>query len=338
MADSINIKYVARLANVSPATVSRVINKKPGVAKITQERILELVNWVGYTPNLLARGLVGKKFNGIALVIPRTAQFVFSNPFYPEVLKAIGELVNQYQYHLLLSFAEEDSYASIYRYGVARGVIVISNRLYDPKIDELAKERIPTVLIPGLLDPSKFPSVDVDNVGGGFQAAQHLISLGHERIAFLGGARDSKYYIERLAGFRKAFQENRLLIDEELIIETDFSQLKGFDAMENLLRLKEPPTAVFCINDVTAFGALLAINKNHLKVPDEISLVGFGDTPLTPIINPPLTTVREPIFDIGVCAVRMLNDLINGNKRASWNIILPVELVIRSSTKELKKT
>lgn len=337
MADSINIKYIAKLANVSPATVSRVINRKSAVAKATRERILELIDLLGYMPNLLARGLVGKKFNAIALVIPRTAQFVFSHPFYPEVLKAIGELANQYQYHLLLSFAEEDSYASTYRYGVARGVIVISNRLYDPKIDELAKERIPTVLIPGLLDNSKFPSVDVDNVDGGFQATQHLISIGHERIAFLGGARDSKYYIERLTGFRKAFEENRLLVDEELIIETDFSQLKGFEAMENLLRLKEFPTAVFCVNDITAFGALLAINKNHLKVPDDISLVGFGDTPLTTIISPPLTTVKQPIFDIGACAVRMLNDLINDNKRESWNIVLPVQLVIRSSTQRLRE-
>jgi len=330
-----SIKYIAKLANTSPATVSRVINKKPGVAKATQERILDLIGLVGYTPNLLARGLVGKKFNGIALVIPRTAQFVFSNPFYPEVLKAIGELANQYQYHLLLSFAEEDSYASIYRYGVARGVIVISNRLYDPKIDELEKEKIPTVLIPGLLDKSRLPSVDVDNVGGAFQAAQHLISLGHRRIAFLGGGRDSKYFIERLAGFKEAFQKNRIPVKQKLIIETDFSQLKAFDAMENLLRLKEFPTAVFCINEATALGAILAINRNHLKVPDDISVVGFGDTPLAAIINPPLTTVRQPIFDIGACAVKMLNDLIDGTKRESWNIVLPVQLVIRSSTKRI---
>jgi LacI family transcriptional regulator len=337
MTDSINIKYVAKLANVSPATVSRVINRKAGVAKVTQERILELVDWVGYKPNLLARGLVGKKFNGIALIIPRTAQFVFSNPFYPEVLKAIGELANQYQYHLLLSFAEEDSYASIYRYGVARGVIVISNRLYDPKIDELAKERIPAVLIPGLLDNSKFPSIDVDNVDGGFQATQHLISLGHERIAFLGGAKDSKYHIERLAGYKRAFKKNGISVEEDLIVETDFSQLQGFDAMENLLRLRKPPTAVVCVNDVTAFGALLAINKNHLNVPDHISLVGFGDTPLAAIVNPPLTTVKEPIFDIGACAVKMLNDLVNGHQGENWNTVLPVKLVIRSSTRRIRR-
>jgi LacI family transcriptional regulator len=333
MADSVNIKYIAKLANVSPATVSRVINRKVGVAKLTQDRILELVEWVGYKPNLLARGLVGKKFNGIALVIPRTSQFVFSNPFYPEVLKAIGELANQYQYHLLLSFAGEDSYASTYRYGVARGVIVISNRLYDPKIDELAKERIPTVLVPGLLDHATFPSVDVDNMDGGFQAAQHLISLGHKRIAFLGGAKDSKYHIERLAGYERAFEKNRISVEKDLIVETDFSQLQSFDAMENLLRLREPPTAVVCVNDVTAFGALLAINKNHLNVPDHLSLVGFGDTPLAAIVNPPLTTVKEPIFDIGASAVTMLNDLINGHQRANYDIVLPVKLVVRSSTK-----
>jgi len=338
MTASINIKHVAKLANVSPATVSRVVNEKPGVAEKTRKRIVELINLVGYAPNLLARGLVAKKTNAIGLVVPRASEFVFSNPFYSEVLKGIGRVANRYKYQLVISFSGEDSYGLMYRSKIVGGIIVVSNRLYDSKIDELAKLKIPTVLIPGLLENSKFPSVNVNNVDGAFQATQHLISLGHKRIAFLCGAKDSKYYIERLVGFRNAFQKNYLSVCEELIVETDFSQSSGYHAMETLLHHKLPPTGVICINDITAVGALSALKENQLSVPDDISLVGFGDTPLAEITNPLLTTVREPFTAIGHWAARLLIDLISGKSRKSWNILLPVKLIIRSSTQKVKTT
>lgn len=334
---SINIKYVAKLANVSPATVSRVINEKPRVAEETKKRIMELINLVGYSPNLLARGLVARKTNTIGLVVPRTSEFVFSNPFYTEVLKGIGRSANRSKYQLLISFSGEDSYSLTYRSGIVDGIIVVSNRLYDSRIDELYKLKIPTVLIPGLLENSRFPSVDVDNVDGAFQATQHLISLGHKRIAFLCGARDSKYHVERLTGFRKAFQQHNLPVREELIVETDFSLLGGHDAMEGLLHHNLYPTGVLCINDVTAVGAISALKKNHLSIPDDISVVGFGDTPLSEITNPPLTTMREPFSEVGHWAARLLINLINGKRRESRNILLPVNLVVRSSTEKVRE-
>ena len=335
MGVSTGLKYIAKLAGVSPSTVSRVINEKPGVTKVTRERILDLIKLVGYTPNLLARGLVANKVNAIGVVIPRTSEFVFSNPFYTEVLRGIGRGADSNKYHLLLSFAEEGSYASMYRNKMVSGIIVLSNRLHDPKMDELANLNIPTVLIPGLLENSKFPSVDVDNVDGAFLATQHLISLGHRNIAFLCGDKDSKYCVERLAGFKKAFRKDGISINEELIIETDFSRLSGYHMTGKLLRVSRPPTAILCINDATAIGALSALRKNGLSIPGHISLVGFGDTTFSEVATPPLTTVKEPFYDVGTWSVKLLIDLINARKRKSWNIILPVTLTVRSSTRRI---
>lgn len=339
MPDSINvnIRYIARIANVSPATVSRVVNERPGIRRETRDRILEIIKWAGYTPNLLAKGLVTKGINIISLVIPRTSSFVFANPYYPEVLGGIAEVAERNQFRLLLTFGAGESYASAYRTGIANGIIIVSNRLYDPKVDELEREKIPTVLIPGLIRNSKLPSVNVDNEGGALKATEHLMSLGHEKIAFIGGSDDSKFYLERVKGFIKAFQKNGRSVNHELIIQTDFSQAGGFEAMDRLIRGKLRPTAVICFNDATAIGALLAVRRQNLSVPEDVSLLAFGNAQITGMLNPTLTTIEEPFHEMGVCAGSMLINLIRGNRDQNLNVILPVKLVLNTSTGRLRK-
>lgn len=333
----VTLKHIAKLAKVSSATVSRVNNGMPGVKKETRERVLEILNLVHYTPNILAKGLVSKQIKCVGIAIPRHTEYVFTNPFYYEILRGIGRIARQYKYRLLLLFEEEESYVSIYNSRIVSGILVISNRLNDERILELDKHNVPTVLIPGLINKSRIPFVDVDNYDGALRMTQYLISLGHKNIAFLGGVKESKYFVQRLDGFKRAHQEHNLFINEQMIIETNFTESEAFEAMKILIRSHQLPTAMICINMATTIGVLLAINKNGLKVPDDISLAGFGSMSSTRLVNPPLTIIEEPFYEVGIHAMRLLIDLISGVKRKKWNVVLPVKINLNSSTSALSR-
>lgn len=329
---STTIKDIAREGGVSIATVSRVMNKEEGVGVETYERILAIAKRLNYHPNLQARGLVGKKPNAIGIVIPRTSEFAFSNPYYAEILKGIGKKTRECGQYLVFSFAGEESYTGLVQYNLAAGIIVVANRINDPRIQEAWKLKVPMVLIPGDPQDQRIPSVDIDNVDGAFQAVDHLAQLGHRQIAFLNGPSDSKYSIDRLAGYQKALKRNHLPFHKHLVWELDFTQEGAYAAMKKLLSTGPPPTAVLVINDFSAMGALRAAKEMGCQVPRDVSIAGFGDVPFSSMTDPPLTTIREPFQKMGHEAAEMLFKIIHGKRLSEKHRVLPVELVIREST------
>ncbi|MBU1206965.1 MAG: LacI family transcriptional regulator [Proteobacteria bacterium] len=326
------IKDIAREAGVSVATVSRALTEKDGMSEETRECILQIAKNLNYYPNLQARGLVAKKLDVLGIIIPRTSEFAFSNPFYAEILKGIGKKAREDGQYLLFSFAGEDSYARMYQHGLAAGIIVVANRIDDPLIEEAWKMKIPLVLIPGYPQTRGIPSVDGDSFDGAFKAVEYLAGLGHRRIALLNGPMNSKYSIERLAGYRKGLKKHHLLFDKGLILEFDASMEGGHQKMRKLLSLRQVPTAVLVINDYSALGALRAAQEMSFKVPEDISIIGFGDVPFASMTDPPLTTIKTPYQQIGYESAAMLLKVTQGKRLAQKHRVLPVELIIRKST------
>ena len=332
---STTIKDIALEAGVSIATVSKSLNgEKTGMSKETREKVLEIARRLRYYPNLQARGLVAKRPEAIGIVIPRTAEFAFSNPYYAEILKGIGGRAREASQHLFFFLAGEESYAQLYHHRLAAGIIVLGNRMDDPLIEDAWKMKVPLVLIPGSPNQKDIPSVDGDNVWGACEAVGYLVRLGHRRIAFLNGPSNSKYCVERLEGYRKALEKNGLAFQENLVLESDFSQEGAYQTMKKLLSRCPAPTAVLVINDYSALGALRAAKEMGFQVPENLSVVGFGDVPLAPMTSPPLTTVHEPFQRMGQEATDMLLKIIQGKRLSARHRILPVELVIRESCAE----
>jgi len=220
----------------------------------------------------------------------------------------------------------------MYHNRLASGIIVLANRTDDPRIEELWKEKVPLVLIPGGSPQKGIPSVDVDNVDGAIKAVEHLASLGHRRIAFLVGPMNSKYSTERLTGYCKALEKNRLPFQKKLVMELDLTQENAYAVMKKLLSLEHPPTAVLVINDYSAMGALRVAQEMSFKVPEGISIIGFGDVPFASMTDPPLTTIRAPYQEMGHEAANMLVKLIREKMLLQRHLVLPVELIVRKST------
>jgi LacI family transcriptional regulator len=326
------IKDIAQAAGISVATVSRVLNRKEGMSAETRERVLKTAKLLNYHPNLRARGLVKKGVDIIEIVIPQTSEFAFSNPYYSEILKGIAKKTKESEKYLLLSFSAQESYAKLYQHGLSAGIIVLANRTDDHWIEEARKMKIPMVLIPGYPDGKYLPSVDWDNIDGAFKAVNYLVEIGHRRIGFLTGRPNSKYSIERLEGYRRALEKSSIKFREELIIEMNFTQEGGYEGMKRLLSISGLPTAVLVINDYSAIGALRAVKEGGYRVPEDVSIVSFGDTILASMTDPALTTVREPYQELGYEATAMLIRIIDGRRLAKRHVVFPVELIVRNST------
>jgi LacI family transcriptional regulator len=329
---TVTIKDIAREAKVSVATVSRTLTGKSGMSEQTRKRILEIAKNLDYYPNLRARGLVAKAPDVLGIVIPRTSEFAFSNPFYAEILKGIGKKARESGQYLLFSFQGEEGYARMFQHGLAAGIIVVANRIDDPRIQEAWNMKVPTVLIPGFPWRQPIPSVDGDSMDGGFQAVNYLAKLGHQRIALLNGPSNSKYSIQRLAGYRKALRKNHLSLRKEWIHEFDATQEGGYEGMRKFLSTSEVPTAVLVINDYSSMGAIRSAKEMGYRVPQDISIIGYGDVPLASMTEPTLTTIRVPYQRMGEEAAAMLFKLIHGKRISQKQVVLPVDLVVRKST------
>jgi LacI family transcriptional regulator len=331
------IKDIAQKAGVSIATVSRAINQEEGLSSATREKILTISRQLRYYPNLQARGLVAKKPEAVGIVIPQSSEFALSNPYYNEILKGVGAKINENGQYLVLSFLQRENYARMYHSRLAAGLVVLANRIDDPGIEEARKSHIPMVLIPG--DPLKkdVPSVDGDNYDGVRQAMEHLIQLGHREIAFLRGPMNSKYTLERVAAFRRILKRNSLPFREDWLIEYDFTPEGAYAGMKRILSIGEPPTGLLLMNDFSAGGVVRAAKELGRRVPEDLSIIGFGDIPFAAMTDPPLTTVREPFQEMGYQAADMLFKIIAGRKLTRRNITLPVELVVRKSTAPPRK-
>ncbi len=330
------LEEVARLAGASRSTVSRVINNHPNVRPETRERVQQAIRQSGYRPHPVARSLVTKCTQIIGMAIPEAVTTLFTDPFFPLLLRGATETCNAHRYQLLLSLfngpvGREEMYQRVLRHGYLDGVLVASTSLDDPLISNLLRDQIPFVSV-GRHTDKRVHYVDVDNVSGARMAIEHLIRLGHQRIATITGRLDMIAGQDRLEGYRQALQARSIPVEEDLIVEGDFSESSGVMGMQRLLPAS--PDAVFVASDMMAIGALKALRQAGCQVPHNVALIGFDDIPAASVIEPALTTVRQPIERLGSMAVDLLLSVLENSSEEeapTHRIILPTELVVRAS-------
>jgi len=330
------LEEVARLAGVSRSTVSRVINNHPHVRPETRERVWQAIRKSGYQPHAIARSLVTNRTQIIGMVIPEAVTTIFTDPFFPILLRGATNACNVHRHQLMLSlFAasadQQERYQNLLGNGYLDGAIVASAPLDDPLISNLLHDRVPFVSV-GRHPNRQVHFVDVDNLGGARMAVEHLIRLGHRRIATITGRLDTTHGQDRLEGYRQALEAHGIPVEEGLITEGDFTESSGMVGMQRLLPAS--PSAVFVASDMMAIGALKALRQAGREVPQEIALVSFDDMPVASAIEPALTTVRQPIERMGFMAVEVLLSLVESSpeeKAFVHRIVLPTELVVRAS-------
>lgn len=326
-----SIKDVARLARVSHSTVSRALQNSPLVNAQTAEKIRRIAHESGYRASAVARGLVTKRTRTIGLVVTTIA-----DPFASEVVSGIEQAANDLGYSVFLADSNADPVREqqvVQSFAERRvdGIVVTSSRvgaLYLPLLSEM---RVPIVLVNNQHPGAFVHSVMIGNVAGTREAASHLIGLGHRRIAYLGDQFGYQSDTERFAGYRQALDEAGLPFVPELVVHGDGKPEEALRAMEKLLALPQPPTAVCCYNDMSALGAMRAICVAGLRVPEDISVVGFDDLFLASYSQPRLTTVRQPMRHMGILAMESLFRLMSGEDSAI-RISVDAELVVREST------
>jgi len=331
---SLTIEDIAALAKVSRSTVSRVLNHHPGVKGTVRERVQQVIRDHNYTPKAAARSLASSRTGTIGLLIPRSAAVSLGDPFIASMIQAIFEAAAQQRYFAMLAMLTADMepgfYDRILRSRHFDGVIMFSSDIDDPILPLLIKDGQPLVLIgrhPYFLNVAY---VDVENREGAHEAVAHLISLGHRRIAVINGQLQMEAALARRDGYKQALLEAGIAIQPELMVEGFYSEPGAHEAMLQLLDLEPPPTAVFAASDGMAVGALRAIHDRGLQVPDQIALIGFDDLPLAAYTSPPLTSVHQPIRDMGAHAVRGLVEQIRGQTSAT-SVRLLAHLVVRES-------
>ncbi len=336
MTNSLKIEEIAALAQVSAATVSRVLNNYPHVRPALRERVLQVIKENNYTPHAAARSLASSRTKIIGLLIPRSAVVVFADPYFPRIIQGITEACNRLGYYLMLSMVsstvEETFYKNLLRGRHFDGVITLASDIDDPILPVVIKQNIPLVMVGNHPYFTAIVSVDVDNRQGACIAVRHLIEVGHQRIATITGPLNTMVGLERRDGFKQALMEGGRPIVPDLIVEGDFTQETGYQAMQRLLERSPRPDAVFVANDTMAIGAMRAIHDAGLRVPDDVALASFDNLPVASYVNPALTSVNQPMFETGDVAAQILIAMIEGTMPVSARTLLPTNLVVRQSS------
>ena len=325
------IKDIAELARVSTATVSRVMNHHPQIADETRSRVLQAMEQVGYEPSRVARRMRMKTTNIVGLILSDIA-----NPFFASVVRGIEDLAYANGYSLLLcnsneELAREELYVRVLLAEKVAGVIVSPTHESSPACKTLVDSGIPVVAMDRYLCHLDVDTVVVDNVHGSYEAVSHLIALGHQRIALIGGPTAVTTGRERQEGYEKALKDHGITVDESLIKVGTFRQDSGYQKACELLEMDTPPTAIFAANNLMTLGALNAIHEKGLSIPGNISIVGFDDMPWASSLNPPLTAVAQPAYELGQAAGELLLARIAEPERPARQIRLETHLVIRES-------
>ncbi len=334
---NLTIDKLAKFAGVSKTTVSRVLNDKPDVSPKTRAMIKQLIEEHGFQPNAFATSISSQKSNNIGLIIPYQADYIFSNPFYVEVMRGVSTEVDRRGYYLLLCYPHDQNYVDIYRQKRVDGFILMSpGSLHRSIIDSLKEVNAPFVSTAKMTNEKGMVYVDVDNTGGARLAVEHLVNLGHRSIAFIGKPTLTSS-LDRFHGYKAVLAEHGLPFDEKLVVVAETSSIEsGHTAMSKLLSDNPGISAAFLTNDIMAMGAIKAIKEHGKRTPRDVSIVGFDDIPMAMYNNPPLTTVRQPAFEKGIKAAQILvKYLESGVKPRSQ--VLKLDLVVRESTAILSK-
>lgn len=329
------LEEVARLADVSTATVSRVVNRSPKVRPDTRKAVEKAIKRLGYVPNRAARSLVTRRTDTIALVVSESESRVFSDPFFPAIVQGISSAIADTELQLLLLLARgEREHVKVERYirqGHVDGVILISLHGDDPLPRALTEAGIPTVLNGRPRPGEHLPYVDADNRGGARAATAHLLASGRERVATITGPLDMMVGVDRFDGYVDALRDSGQRLRKGLVENGDFSRESGARAMKALLRRNAGLDAVFVANDPMAIGALDTLQALGRRVPDDVAVIGFDDVADAASTSPPLTTVRQPLEAMTQAMAALLLRRIDDVDADGEFVVCPTHLVHRAS-------
>ncbi|MFF8829733.1 LacI family DNA-binding transcriptional regulator [Streptomyces sp. NPDC015131] len=330
------LEEVAALAGVGRGTVSRVINGSPRVSDRAREAVGRAVDELGYVPDRAARALAGARTGAVALVIPEPEARLFAEPYFLDIVRGVGAELGDADVQLLLTLIRDgrerqrfEQYLSAQR---VDGVLLVSVRADDPLPDLVRERGLPAVLGGRRSAREPVPHVDSDNVGAGRSAVEHLTGRGRRRIATITGPLDLYAARCRLDGYRQGVEAAGLPADERLVAVADFTEAGGRRAMRELLDRRPDLDAVFAASDVMAAGARGVLREAGRRVPEDVALVGVDDSAIARLMDPPLTSVRQPIEEMGRRTARVLLQQIAGTAPEPHRVVLPTRLIPRAST------
>lgn len=337
----ITSRDVAEKAGVSRTTVSLVLNNVEGIqiSPETRQRVVDAANELGYVPDATAQALASRRTKAIGLVMTRTPHHISTDAFLPQIIGGMMEVVKDNKLRLLIESVEADhqdsAYLELARAKHIDGMILLTPRLDDAGLKKLEEMDVPTVLM-GEIEGSNLYSVDVDNQAAAYRAVQYLLELGHTRIACITNAPPTYTAApDRVRGYKNALLDAGLHPDEDLLRYGDFTPESGYERMRSLLSAGQAFTAAFVASDNVAIGAKAALREAGLRIPEDISLVGFDDIPWAQYADPPLTTVHLQAQELARRACLVLMDLLRGREPETKRHIIDTQLVVRKSCRRL---
>ena len=330
---AVTIYDVAREANVSMATVSRVVNGNPNVKPSTRRKVLACIEELGYRPNAVARGLASKKTTTVGVIIPD-----ISINFYAELSRGIADIATMYEYNIIISNSDErpdrEVELLIDLFGKqVDGLIFMSDALSDEVRTEMSRSNVPVVLAGTLDEAGQFATVNIDFEQAAYEAVSKLIENGHKRIVLLVGPLTRDINGAKRLGYERALKEAGIEFDDELIVEIENSYDSGYESWKNIKDLSTKATGIFATNDTLAVGVLNGIRDDGLSVPNDYELICFEHSDLARIVRPQLSSVAVPLYDLGAVAMRLLTKLMNNEEVEEKKVELPYRFEDRDSVK-----
>ncbi|SDK43964.1 catabolite control protein A [Sediminibacillus albus] len=333
---NITIYDVAREANVSMATVSRVVNGNPNVKPATRKKVLNTIERLGYRPNAVARGLASKKTTTVGAIIPD-----ISSIFFAELARGIEDIATMYNYNIILSNSDQNKDKELHLINTmlekqVDGIVFMGGKITEDHVNQFKSSPVPVALAATIDESQTVPSVNIDYEQAAYEAAFLLLEHGNEHPAFVSATEETEINTQKFNGYMRALKEKNVTVNEDLIIKGDYTYDSGMEALDQLMSLDKKPTSIFVASDEMALGVIHGAQDRGLKVPEDIEVFGFDNTRLATMVRPTLSTIVQPMYDIGAVAMRLLTKYMNKEEVSDQNIILPHRIIERNSTKSSK--
>lgn len=330
---AVTIKDIARLSGVSITTVSKIINGKAGdIGSATIEKVKRIIEEQNYSPNTIARSMITKKTKTIGLIIPDVR-----NPFFTDLTRGAEDVANERGYSIFFcntddNLDKEIKYINNMIEKQVDGIALAGAAVRNKELEEKMNIKIPIVSLDRNVYFKEIEGkVEVNNFSGAYDAVTYLIKQKHTKIMYLSGQLNTKPALDRLEGYKKALEDNNIAYDENLVLVGRYTSEFGYECMKTTA-IDEDVTAVFCANDLIAIGAMNALKEKGIRIPQDISIVGFDDIYIASLVAPPLTTVRQPSYDIGYLAVETLINILEEKSNQKNKVEIKLELIIRESS------
>ncbi|GIM28527.1 catabolite control protein A [Clostridium polyendosporum] len=333
----ITINEIAEMAGVSKATVSRVLNQSKPVSDEIRDKVIKVIEETGFNPNSIARSLVIKKTYLIGIVIPEIA-----NPYFSQLVRGIEDEANARDYNIVIcnadnEFQKENKSLQVLKNKQVDGIVFLTSHLLEEHNLFFKTNSIPTVIIGTNSKEFNIPFVDIDNFTAAYDVVRYVVSLGHSSIGLIRGPltyQNVSFF--RLEGYKKALQDHGFPFEEHLVKSGDYKFESGYAAMEEFLKQDSKPTVIFAMNDEMAIGAMSCAIDSGLSVPEDISIIGFDDISLASMVRPMLTTVNQPVYEMGLESIKILINMIQCPDKKVENVIFPHKIIERQSMSKIK--